>query len=71
MNSLDYYQAHLMARQVSESFLLAYARAESSGDDTAHFSRATGVEELRRLAAHLGFQLVPSVPIDDAKPEAA
>jgi hypothetical protein len=60
------YRAYLFARETAENFLLAYARAAVSADD-ASFARDRGIEELRKLAAHLGFQLVPT----EASAEAA
>lgn len=51
------YRASLFAREAAEDFLLAYAKANSPGE-MSPFYRERGVEELRKLAAHLGFELV-------------
>jgi hypothetical protein len=59
------YRAYLFARETAEDFLLAYARAAVSDDD-ASFARERGIEELRKMAAHLGFQLVPIKAVAEA-----
>lgn len=59
------YRAYLFAREAAEDFVLAYAKAPN--DDCADFYRERGIDELRKLAAHLGFELVPV----EAKKEAA
>lgn len=62
MRDQNSYVAYLIANQVSEKFLLAYARAES-GDETAEYSRVRALQTVRELAAHLGFALVEPVEI--------
>ena len=65
IDSMYDYRAYLLCREAAEDFVLAYAKAPN--DDYAAFYRERGIEELRKLAAHLGFELV-SV---EAKKEAA
>jgi hypothetical protein len=60
------YRAYLFALEAAENFVLAYARANISDLDAA-FSRERGLEEFRKMAVHLGFELVPV----EAKKEAA
>ena len=59
------YRAFLFCREAAEDFALAYDKAPN--DDCTVFYRERGIDKLRKLAAHLGFELV-SV---EAKKEAA
>jgi hypothetical protein len=65
IDPLHDYRAYLFARETTENFILAFAK--SPNGDCAAFHRERGIDELRNLAAHLGFELVPI----EAKKEAA
>lgn len=56
MLNIEYYKAYLKAVRVSECLLTAYAK-ETIAD--AAYYRSDAVDELRKLAGHLGFELVP------------
>lgn len=58
LNPLNHYKTYLIAQAAAESFVLAYARAES-GDRSYSYSLNKGIDDVRKLAAQLGFQLVP------------
>ena len=67
VNPMHDYRAYLFMREGAEDFLLAYAKANSPGE-MSPFYRERGLEELRKLAAHLGFELVP---VSNEKKDAA
>lgn len=56
MSSVHSYKSYLMAQQAAEEFLIAYA---ATGDANAAHRHRYGVDKVRELARHLGFELVP------------
>lgn len=56
MLNIEFHKAYLKAVRVSECLLTAYAK-ETVAD--AAYYRRDAVDELRKLAGHLGFELVP------------
>lgn len=55
MSNLEYYKAYLKAVRVSECLLTAYAKEDQASAD---YYRGDSIDELRKLASHLGFELV-------------
>ena len=68
MSSIEYYKAYLKAVRVSECLLTAYAKEESA---SAEYYRGDAVDELRKLADHLGFELASKAISEEVKKEAA
>lgn len=56
MSSIEYYKAYLKAARVSECLLTAYAKEDTV---LAEYYRLDAIDELRKLADLLGFELVP------------
>lgn len=56
MSSIEYYRAYLKAARVAECLLTAYAKDEPV---LAEYYRLDAVDDLRKLASELGFELVP------------
>ena len=58
MSNIEYYKAYLKAARASECLLTAYAKEDPA---SAEYYRNDAVDELRKLADILGFELVPVV----------
>lgn len=56
MNDLQSYKAFLKAQEAAEQFLISHSK-----DDSVHarIRYDEGLEKVRALAKHLGFELVP------------
>ena len=67
MQNIEIYRAYLKAVRVSECLLTAYAKEDPA---SAAYYRDDAVDELRKLADELGFELVPKA-ISKIKKEAA
>jgi hypothetical protein len=56
MSNIEFYKAYLKAVRASECLLTAYAKEDAA---SAKYYRDDAVDELRKLAADLGFELAP------------
>ena len=68
MQNIEIYRAYLKAVRVSECLLTAYAKEEPA---SAEYYRNDAVDEFRKLADHLGFELAPKAISEEVKKEAA
>ena len=65
---LEIYRPFLKAARVSECVLTPYAKEDPG---SASYYRGDAVDELRKLASELGFELVPKAISEEVKQEAA
>ena len=68
MQNIEIYRAYLKAVRVSECLLTAYAKDDPA---SAEYYRGDAVDELRKLADDLGFELAPKAISEEVKKEAA
>lgn len=68
MQNIEIYRAYLKAVRVSECLLTAYAKED---DATSAYYRDDAIDEFRKLADDLGFELTPKATSEEAKKEAA